>query len=557
MSSRAGTSFVSSGPRCLQLESLERRDLLSVAPAEPPQVYLDLDVLRIYGTSDAERVIVERYLQDSTEMVSVTVSDAANSTDPGTTYNFEASAVRKVFCRLEEGDDFFQNDAGIFSLILGNAGNDTLIGSSAYDRIFGGSQDDVIYGRDSRDVIQAGGGNDTVYGGNGNDLVKGQAGYDDLYGDDGDDEIHGGAGNDTIDAGEGDDLVYGLTGDDILRGGGGNDVLYGRNADDIIYGGDGDDRLYGGAQNDRLYGGAGLDRLFGTKGENELDGGEGNDGIYGGIGNDLLSGGAGNDVIRGYAGNDTLLGQDGNDRLFGGDGEDTIYGGNGADSLNGEAGNDGLFGGGAETDTLNGGEGSDRFLVHGTDVANDKDDLDAELRFAEGSGTYTATPASWTDDLIEKVDTALAQMHTRAGTALILSDARSADPITLYLAESLTLGGDTVGLNYFDGYRREIYIRTNLSDETFAATIVHEFGHCWDSTYEGNDAWDSFETLYNQSSSSNDFVRDYGDTNAREDWATNWEYYFGYYHWAAPSNPSSLFDAKQTAVDDFFTNFSG
>lgn len=518
---------------------------------------MDLDVLRIYGTSEAERVIVERYVEGATEMVSVTVSDATDSTDTGTSYQFEASAIRKIFCRLEEGDDIFQNDAGIFSLVLGNAGNDRLIGGSAYDRIFGGSHDDWIEGRGSRDVIQGAGGNDTIYGGDGNDVLKGQAGSDTLFGEAGDDEIHGGAGNDAIDGGEGSDLAYGHTGNDTLHGGGGDDVLYGRNADDTIYGGDGDDRLYGGGQNDRLFGEAGLDRLFGTNGDNVLDGGEGNDGIYGGYGNDRLSGGEGHDVIRGYAGNDTLLGEAGNDRLFGGDGDDTIYGGDGTDSLYGEAGNDGLFGGGSETDALTGGAGSDRFLIHGTDTADDKDDLDAELQFTDGAGTYTATAASWTDAIIERFDLTLGQMQRTAGSALVLADTLSSDPISLYLVESLTLGGDTVGLNYFDGYRREIYFKNSLSDETLAATIVHEFGHCWDSTHEGNDAWSSFQTLYGQSTGDADFTRDYGKNNAQEDWATNWEYFFGYYRWAAPAIPSSLFLAKQAAVDDFFTDFPG
>ena len=391
----------------------------------------------------------------------------------------------------------------------------------------------------------------------GNDVLKGQAGFDTLFGEGGDDEIHGGAGNDTIDGGEGADLAYGHTGNDVMRGGGGNDVLYGRNADDTIYGGDGDDRLYGGAQNDRLFGEAGLDRLFGTKGDNELDGGQGNDGIYGSSGNDQLSGGEGHDVIRGYAGNDTLLGQDGNDRLYGGEGDDTVYGGEGADLLFGEAGNDGLFGGGAETDVLDGGDGSDRFLIHGTDAADDKSDQDAEILFADGAGEYTATPASWTDDVIGKIDAVLAQMQTEAGSALVLADTLSSEPIRLYQAESLTIGGDTVGLNYFSGYRREIYIRANVSDEILAATVVHEFSHCWDSSHEGNGGWSRFESLHNQSTNGSDYAREYGQGNAREDWATNWEYFFGYYRWAAPANPSSLFLAKQTAVDDFFTGFDG
>lgn len=517
---------------------------------------MDLDVLRIYGTSDAERVVVESFVDDSVDMVSVTISDTADTVESTSSYSFEAASIRKIFCRLEEGDDFFQNDAGIFSLILGNGGNDTLIGSSAYDRIFGGSQDDVIYGGGTRDVIQGGGGNDTIYGGDGDDFITGQAGSDTLYGDGGDDEIHGGAGDDTIEGGDGADLVYGLTGYDVLYGGAGDDVLYGRNADDILYGGDGDDRLYGGAQNDQLYGEAGRDRLFGNWGENVLDGGADGDGVYGGSGDDRLYGGDGNDVVRGYDGNDTLFGEAGNDRLFGGEGNDTLYGGDGADQLSGEAGNDGLFGGGTEADTLQGGEGSDRFLIHGDDSASDMDDLDAELLFADEAGTYTGVATSWTDEMIEKCDQALAQLHEAAGNALILSDPLSSEPIRLYLAESISYGSGSSGLNYYDGYHREIYVVSTLTDEQLLATVVHEFGHCWDSTQEGNDDWSSFETLNHQSSGDSDYARSYGTTNVQEDWTTNWEYYFGYYHWAAPDEPSDLFLAKQAVVDDFFTSFS-
>ncbi len=543
--------------RQLQVESLERRDLLSVALADPPEVYLDEDVLRIYGTNDAERVVVDSYVQDTVKRVSVTISDADDTADSGTTYVFEAASIRKVFCRLEEGDDSFQNDAGIFSVVLGNAGDDTLIGGSACDRIFGGSGDDLIYGRGTRDVLQGDGGNDTVYGGEGGDLVKGQAGYDTLYGEEGDDTIYGGAGNDTIDGGEGADLIYGQTGNDLLYGRAGDDVLYGYNADDTIYGGDGDDYLYGGAQDDQLFGEAGRDRLFGGYGDDEIDGGDGNDGVYGGSDNDQLSGGDGNDVIQGHQGSDWLYGQAGADQLSGGDGNDTLYGGEGADWLFGEAGNDGLFGGGTEIDVLRGGEGSDRLLIHGDDTADDNDDLDAELVFVDEAGTYTSTAVTWSDSMIERCDRSLAQLHAAAGSALVLADTLSSDPTRLYLARSISLGTTMSGLNYFDGHRREIYVKSTLSDEQLAATIVHEFAHCWDSTYEGNDGWNGFKSLYDRSTNEEDYARGYGQGDSQEDWATNWEYYLGYYRWAAPDDSSGLFLAKQAAVDEFFTSFSG
>ncbi|MHB8900216.1 MAG: calcium-binding protein [Thermoguttaceae bacterium] len=552
---RSGSSSKMPGWRQLRVESLERRELLSVSATPSGNAFMDLDVLRIYGTGEAERVMVRGHVADAVEMVTVTVSDLAAHSGTAVSWTFEAAQIRKIVCRLEEGDDFFQNDAGIFSVVLGNAGNDTLIGGSACDRLFGGNHNDLIYGRGMPDVIQGDGGNDAIYGGDGNDLLKGQAGCDRVYGEVGDDEIHGGAGDDSLDGGDGADLVFGQTGNDVLLGAAGDDRLFGWNGDDMIRGGDGDDSIYGGGENDRLWGDGGMDRLFAGDGDNQLDGGEGNDGLYGGPGNDRLSGGAGRDVLQGYDGNDTLLGDDGDDRLFGGGGNDTLYGREGADLLYGEAGSDGLFGGGDESDVLRGGGGSDRFLVRGFDTAEDNDALDAELIFVDSPGEYTAVAAVWTDAMIERCDGTLARLHAAAGSALVLADTLSAEAVRLYLVQSLTLGSLTAGLNSFDGYRREIYLKSTLDDEQLAATIVHEFAHSWDSTLEGNDRWANFRPLHDRSAGEADFTRQYGRNNAQEDWSTNWEYYFGFYRWVAPDNPSSLFLAKQAAVDEFFTGF--
>jgi len=90
----------------------------------------------------------------------------------------------------------------------------------------------------------------------------------------------------------------------IFRGLGGNDFITGNAANDLLYGDGGDDTLEGNAGNDTLYGGTGNDTL------------EGN------AGNDLLYGDAGNDTLEGNAGNDTLVGGTGNDRLEGGEGDD-------------------------------------------------------------------------------------------------------------------------------------------------------------------------------------------------------------------------------------------
>ncbi len=546
MSPRASSNRPTRRRRPLRLEPLERRELLSVS------VYMDSDVLRIYGTDTADTVTISGYTNAQNEYwVAVTAN--------GVTDQFAAAPIRKIYGRMLGGDDYFRNDSSVASHVWGNSGIDTLIGGSGADRLFGGSWNDELYGQGGNDFLVGGGANDTIYGGSGNDRLYGQSGSDQLYGEGGNDSLIGSSGSDLLDGGDGDDYVSGHTGQDSIYGQAGNDRLYGSGADDLIYGGSGNDKIYGGGQNDRLYGEAGRDTLLGTRGDNELYGGDDADRLYGGLNNDSLFGEAGDDLLRGLGGNDTLYGGDGVDRLYGGDNDDHLYGGGGADSLYGEAGQDGLFGGDtAQGDSLNGGGDSDRFLTQTGDTIADYGSTDAEVQFVDGTSSYTQVPAVWTDAEIERADYALARLQVTAGTALILRDSyQPAKPVKMYIAESFTMGGGVIGFNWYNGIERQIHIRTGLNDESFAATVVHEYGHNWDSSSEGNTNWSLFDGYHNQSSVSADYSRSYGQTNAKEDWTTNWEYFFGYYHWAGPATPSSLLLAKQAAVQDFFANFTG
>ena len=342
----------------------------------------------------------------------------------------------------------------------------------------------------------------------------------------------------------------------------------------MICAGAGNDRVYGGKQNDTIFGEGGRDKLSGEIGDDWISGGDGKDRIYGGQGDDHLRGDAGNDRIRGSDGDDTVFGHAGADLVFGGGGNDTIrggddddylhgdagaddlYGGSGFDQLFGGDGNDGLFGGGSAADYLTGGVGSDRFLTQSGDSIHDQDATDAQLMFVDGTTRYTQTPRNWTDADVEKTDKALIKLHEAAGSALIFKDTYTNIPVKMYIADAFNLGPNVAGFNWFNGAERQIHVRGNLSSESFGATIVHEFGHNWDSSAEGNEDWNAFELLEEQSSTSDDFARTYGQTNAKEDWATNWELHFGYYEWVAPENPSQLLQQKQAAVQDFFAGFA-
>ena len=543
--------------RWLRIEHLERRELLAIV--------LDGDVLRVTGTDYADTATIDAFTQNQEEWINATLN--------GESSQYAASGIRKIVFKGRGGNDYFANNSNLRSCAWGNGGVDTLIGGGWVDRLYGGSWGDSLVGGGGNDVLFGGGANDTLHGGAGNDALFGHSGHDELYGDGGNDVIKGSSGSDLILGGEGDDYLHGHTGFDEIYGGGGNDTIIGHAADDLICAGAGDDRVYGGTQNDTIFGEGGNDYLFGTRGENWISGGDGDDRIYGGHENDYLRGDDGSDRIRGYGGDDTLLGKAGDDALFGssgddsvcgGDGNDYLYGGIGNDNLYGDAGydylygkegNDGLFGGGSEADYLNGGAGSDRFLTQEGDTIEDQDASDAQLMFVDGTSKYTEVAQDWSDDLVEKTDKALIKLHHQAGSALIFKDTRSSIPVKMYVAESFNLGSNVAGFNWFNGSERQIHIRGNLSNECFGATVVHEFGHNWDSAFEGNQYWPAFDLIHNQSDNNDDFTRSYGQTNAKEDWCTNWEVFFGYYEWAAPSIPSSLLQQKQAAVQNFFAEF--
>lgn len=246
---------------------------------------------------------------------------------------------------LGNTDNVLVGDAGDNSL-LGLGGNDTLQGLAGQDKLYGGIGDDVLEGGEGQDDLYGGAGDDALSGGQGNDKLSGGPGDDTLSGGQGNDVVDGGGGANVFlfDKGDGKDTVTAADwsqpqtlrlGDGIkpgdltlsisrglswepkfwaVIGDGQRDVLQSLDVFDRIVFADGS-----------ILNRADIDRL-GTQGT-PLD-----DKM---VGRDDAA-----DVLYGQAGNDELSGQGGADTLSGGAGDDELYGGDGADRFDGGAGDD-------------------------------------------------------------------------------------------------------------------------------------------------------------------------------------------------------------------------
>lgn len=259
--------------RLLRIESLERRDLMSVDVIIGAEIAIGDRQLRILGTDSVDQVTVAA---DS-------FGRGIRVTQNGRTQVI-GERVDNIYFEGFGGDDQFINLTMLPAIILGGEGDDHLVGGGNYSVIVGGDGNDqidggpgssIIYGdvptkdtmtpspypRDfdwgrasGNDVIQCGDEGSVVYGGPGNDRIMGSAQMDDIWGGAGDDQIDCGAGIDIVDGGPGDDLIRGGPGNDLLVGNDGNDILLGEEGNDLLHGCDGRDLLIGGDGQDVLNG---------------------------------------------------------------------------------------------------------------------------------------------------------------------------------------------------------------------------------------------------------------------------------------------------------------
>lgn len=315
------------------------------------------------------------------------------------------------------------NGVGVFGVINGTIGADTLDGTARGDQISGLDGDDVLSGLHGHDLLDGGAGNDQLFGGRGNDYLVGGSGNDTLDGGNGRDQvdytadgpisgrlkgvlvtadgtdvlisIEGaqlGTGDDHIIGGHKGEIIYDYGGDNSFSMGKGDDVvrLYG-DGSNTVNGGQGDDLIHAGAGADTLIGGLGFDTIIAGAGDDfidatggtlsgkggadtsigpnwgSVDGGTGFDTLdYSGTNHavmvDLLLGtasGSGSGV--GVEGIEHVIGTAFNDGIRAGPISSDLEGGDGLDDLTGGDGRDTLDGGG-NRDKLTGGERSDEFV---------------------------------------------------------------------------------------------------------------------------------------------------------------------------------------------------
>ena len=334
----------------------------------------------------------------------------------------------------------------LYTLIDGDAGDDTLWGNAGNDTLIGGQGNDSLRGNEGNDILHGNEGQDVLYGNEGNDILHGDAGNDELWGGIGNDTLIGGEGKDYLRGGEGDDTYIfnkgdgednieetkgldtiqfgaGIKPDDVIAkvvsgsNGSANLELSIKNTNDKItvyqhfgyfsysnYGHE--DAPYQQIEkvtfadgtiwdletiHDKAHNMSGTDKEDNMrvldKSATTLHGLAGNDSLVGGIANDLLYGDAGDDTLWGDAGNDTLIGGQGDDSLRGGEGNDILHGDAGNDELWGGVGNDTLVGG-TGNDHLEGGEGNDAYVFSkgdGEDRIFDANGLADEIRLGHES----------------------------------------------------------------------------------------------------------------------------------------------------------------------------
>ena len=202
--------------------------------------------------------------------------------------NFARGGAYKVFNGTQENDKLVATSP-YWSLMFGDAGNDTLTGGTGNDTLDGGTgYDQANYAghytefkatilNDGRIQLQD---TSTANGNEGTDILTGVeqinfargGAYKVFNGTQENDKLvatspywslmFGDAGNDTLTGGTGNDTLDGGNGDDILTGNSGNDTLIGGEGDDLLYGGDYD---YSGSETndvDTLFGGDGADTFF-------------------------------------------------------------------------------------------------------------------------------------------------------------------------------------------------------------------------------------------------------------------------------------------------------
>lgn len=313
--------------RNLLLEQLQKRELF----AADVSAFLSQGLLYVYGSNQSDNIEI-RFDGDRISIPGVSIKNNAG--------NLVSSVSRSevpsyVIAAGQAGNDRIamvemNGTKALPVVMLGGAGNDTLIGGSNNDSIVGMDGVDTIFGMGGNDYLVAGlNASDELdlpqsnilperlYGGEGDDELIGSRGKDELYGE---------GGNDSLRGLDGDDLMSGGTGINRFIGGGGIDTLLERNLTRATLtnnrlgyayaignnGGFATEVSIDGIERAQLF--AKVDAASGVRldasqfsGNVRLEGSSKNDILLGGAGNDVLTGGDGVDEIDGGLGYDQLV----------------------------------------------------------------------------------------------------------------------------------------------------------------------------------------------------------------------------------------------------------
>lgn len=299
----------------------------------------------------------------------------------------------------------------------------------------------------------------------------------------------------------------------------------------IIKGGMGNDRIevdseimknvtiYGGDGNDYIKGGNGHDRLEGGKGNDRIDGGGGNDAIFGRSGNDVLEGGMGNDRLYGEKGNDKIFGQEGCDFLDGGKGNDLL---NSIDQQNSSS---------AGGDFIHDYKGENEFVLDDNDTVTRsketgqtkslKDTLEKEYGIKIGN----SKKRGWSYEDLKQLENFLKNLHPSLKQAIQGYTFRR----VVYKNEG---GIDSAG-DHFSGEKVIRVFDAAPISNGMRMVLLHETAHAFQSKIMTKDqrrqfnqiSWEKVDGEW-QKKNETSFVREYGMTNRKEDWATSVEAYF-------------------------------
>ena len=131
----------------LRYQRLECKQLLAGITLDPTT-----GIVEVIGTSESDQVLIDNPTPNRIQIDLVGID----------TKTFDAADVMLVEFAGFQGDDFFENDALVESLVYAGEGNDVLSGGFLTDTFYGGSGNDELNGNGGNDLLVGREGRDTI-----------------------------------------------------------------------------------------------------------------------------------------------------------------------------------------------------------------------------------------------------------------------------------------------------------------------------------------------------------------------------------------------------------